>query len=91
MGLLNHLFGVVMVMSALELPYAIFVLKGFFDAVPWDIEMSAVTDGATRFQAFRMVVLPQVRSGLIAIATFTFYVVGRSTFLFRRYLSTKAR
>lgn len=72
MGLLNHLSGVVMVMSALELPYAIFILKGFFDGVPWDIEMSAVTDGATRFQAFRMVVLPQVRSGLIAIATFTF-------------------
>ena len=72
MGLLNNLFGVVLVMSALELPFAIFVLKGFFDNVPWDIEMSAVTDGATRFQAFRMVVLPQVKSGLIAVATFTF-------------------
>ena len=72
MGLLNNLFGVVLVMSALELPFAIFVLKGFFDNVPWDIEMSAVTDGATRFQAFRMVVLPQVRGGLIAVATFTF-------------------
>lgn len=72
MGLLNSLMGVVLVLSALELPYAIFVLKGFFDNVPWDIEMSAVTDGATRSQAFRMVVLPQVRSGLIAVATFTF-------------------
>lgn len=72
MGLLNNLFGVIMVMSALELPFAIFVLKGFFDNVPWDIEMSAVTDGATRSQAFRMVVLPQVRGGLIAVATFTF-------------------
>lgn len=72
MGLLNNLFGVVLVMSALELPFAIFVLKGFFDNVPWDIEMSAVTDGATRAQAFRMVVLPQLRGGLIAVATFTF-------------------
>lgn len=72
LGLLNSLPGVVLVLSALELPYAIFVLKGFFDAVPWDIEMSAVTDGATRAQAFRMVVLPQVRAGLIAVATFTF-------------------
>ncbi len=72
MGLLNSLPGVVLVLSALELPYAIFVLKGFFDNVPWDIEMSAVTDGATRAQAFRMVVLPQVRAGLIAVATFTF-------------------
>jgi inositol-phosphate transport system permease protein len=72
MGLLNSLTGVVLVLSALELPFAIFVLKGFFDAVPWDIEMSAVTDGATRFQAFRMVVLPQVLGGLIAVSTFTF-------------------
>ena len=72
MGLLNSLTGVVLVMSALELPFAIFVLKSFFDNVPWDIEMSAVTDGATRSQAFRMVVLPQVRGGLIAVATFTF-------------------
>lgn len=72
MGLLNNLTGVILVMSALELPFAIFVLKSFFDNVPWDIEMSAVTDGATRSQAFRMIVLPQVRSGLIAVATFTF-------------------
>ena len=72
MGLLNNLAGVVMVLSALELPFAIFVLKSFFDNVPWDIEMSAVTDGATRSQAFRMIVLPQVSGGLIAVATFTF-------------------
>ncbi|WP_370675405.1 carbohydrate ABC transporter permease [Pleomorphomonas sp. PLEO] len=72
MGLLNALPGVVLVMSALELPFAIFILKGFFDTVPWDIEMSALTDGATRAQAFRLIVLPQVRVGLIAVATFTF-------------------
>ena len=72
MDLLNNLAGVVLVLSALELPFAIFVLKSFFDNVPWDIEMSAVTDGATRSQAFRMIVLPQVSGGLIAVATFTF-------------------
>ena len=36
-------------------------MKGFFDAVPWDIEMSAMTDGASRRQAFLLVVLPQVQ------------------------------
>lgn len=72
MGLLNTLPGVVLVLSALELPFAIFILKGFFDTVPWDIEMSALTDGASRAQAFRLIVLPQVRGGLIAVATFTF-------------------
>jgi inositol-phosphate transport system permease protein len=71
-GLLDTLFGVILVLVAFELPFAIFIMKGFFDAVPWDIEMSALTDGASRRQAFLRVVLPQVRNGLLAVAVFTF-------------------
>jgi inositol-phosphate transport system permease protein len=72
MGLLNSLIGVIFVLVALELPFAIFIMKGFFDAVPWDIEMSAIIDGATRRQAFVRIVLPQVTNGLIAISIFAF-------------------
>jgi inositol-phosphate transport system permease protein len=71
-GLLDSLVGVILVLVGLELPFAIFIMKGFFDAVPWDIEMSALTDGASRRQAFVQVVLPQVRNGLIAISVFSF-------------------
>jgi inositol-phosphate transport system permease protein len=71
-GLLDSLIGVIFVLVGLELPFAIFIMKGFFDAVPWDIEMSALTDGASRRQAFVQVVLPQVRNGLIAISVFSF-------------------
>jgi inositol-phosphate transport system permease protein len=71
-GLLDTLFGVILVLVAFELPFAIFIMKGFFDAVPWDIEMSALTDGASRRQAFLQVVLPQVRNGILAISVFTF-------------------
>lgn len=71
-GLLDTLFGVILVLVAFELPFAIFIMKGFFDAVPWDIEMSALTDGASRRQAFLYVVLPQVRNGILAISVFTF-------------------
>jgi inositol-phosphate transport system permease protein len=71
-GLLDTLLGVILVLVAFELPFAIFIMKGFFDAVPWDIEMSALTDGASRRQAFMQVVLPQVRNGILAIAVFTF-------------------
>ena len=71
-GLLNSLLGVILVLVAFELPFAIFIMKGFFDAVPWDIEMSALTDGASRRQAFLSVVLPQVRNGILAISVFTF-------------------
>jgi len=71
-GLLDTIIGVMLVLATIELPFYVFVMKGFFDAVPWDIEMSAMTDGASRRQAFRMVVLPQVRVGLIAVAVFAF-------------------
>jgi inositol-phosphate transport system permease protein len=71
-GLLDTIPGVILVLATIELPFYVFVMKGFFDGVPWDIEMSAMTDGATRRQAFRLVVLPQVRVGLIAIAVFAF-------------------
>lgn len=71
-GLLDTLLGVILVLVAFELPFAIFIMKGFFDAVPWDIEMSALTDGASRRQAFLSVVLPQVRNGILAISVFTF-------------------
>jgi inositol-phosphate transport system permease protein len=71
-GLLDTIAGVMLVLATIELPFYVFVMKGFFDGVPWDIEMSAMTDGATRRQAFWMVVLPHVRVGLIAVAVFAF-------------------
>ena len=71
-GLLDTILGVMLVLATIELPFYVFVMKGFFDSVPWDIEMSAMTDGATRRQAFRLVVLPQVRVGLIAVGVFAF-------------------
>lgn len=84
-GLLDTLTGVILVVVALELPFAIFVMKGFFDAVPWDIEMSAMTDGASRRQAFFMVVLPQVKVGMLAIAVFAF-LRGWEEYVFVRTL-----
>ncbi len=84
-GLLDTLTGVILVIAALELPFFIFVMKGFFDAVPWDIEMSAMTDGATRRQAFLQVVLPQVSTGLIAVAVFAF-IRGFEEYIFVRTL-----
>lgn len=86
-GLLNTLYAPILVITALELPFFIFIMKGFFDAVPWDIEMSAMTDGATRRQAFWMVVLPQVRTGMIAVGVFAF-IKGWEDYVFVTGLRT---
>lgn len=86
-GLLNTLYAPILVLTALELPFFIFIMKGFFDAVPWDIEMSAMTDGASRREAFWMVVLPQVRVGMIAIGVFAF-IKGWEEYVFVNGLRT---
>ena len=80
-GLLDTLFGVMLVIVGIEMPFAVFIMKGFFDAVPWEIEMSALADGATRRQAFYKVVLPQVTNGMIAVAVFVF-IRGWEEFIF---------
>ena len=84
-GLLNTLSGPILVLTVIDLPFFIFIMKGFFDAVPWDIEMSAITDGASRRQAFFMVVLPQVKVGMIAIGVFAF-IKGWEEYVFVRTL-----
>ena len=71
-GLIDRLIGVVFVLVAFELPFAIFIMKGFFDAVPWEIEMAAIVDGASRRQAFVRIILPQVVPGMAAVAVFAF-------------------
>ncbi len=86
-GLLNNLGGPILVLTVLDLPFFIFIMKGFFDAVPWDIEMSAMTDGATRRQAFLSVVLPQVWPGIIAISVLGF-IRGWEEYVFVTALRT---
>lgn len=88
LGLLNTLFAIILVIVGIELPFAVFIMKGFFDTVPWEIEMSAMTDGATRRQAYFKVVLPQVVNGMIAVAVFVF-IRGWEEFIFVLVLSTQ--
>ncbi len=86
-GLLNSLIGVILVLVAFELPFAIFIMKGFFDAVPWEIEMAAIVDGATRREAFVYIILPQAMTGIVAVSIFAFIrgweeYIFVSTFIF---------
>ena len=84
-GMLDTMTGVILVIVTLELPFSIFIMKGFFDAVPWDIEMSAITDGASRREAFWYIVLPQVKVGILAIGVFSF-IKGWEEYVFVRTL-----
>ena len=47
-------------------------MKGFFDNIPWDMERSALIDGASRFRTYWEILLPQIRPGLLALGIFAF-------------------
>ncbi|MFW2589836.1 carbohydrate ABC transporter permease [Sagittula sp. SSi028] len=80
LGLYDSLMGVILVKAALELPFGIWIMKGFYDAVPWEIEMAGVQDGASRFRVWRELILPQVGPGLSALLIFSF-LAGWSEFI----------
>lgn len=61
--LVGTLPGLILAYTTFNLPFAIWILKGFFDNVPYAIEEAQMVDGATRFQAF-MAILPLVAPGI---------------------------
>ncbi len=72
LGLYDTLAGVILVKASLEIPFGIWIMKGFYDSVPWEIEMAGIQDGASRFQVWRKLILPQVQPGIAALAIFSF-------------------
>jgi inositol-phosphate transport system permease protein len=81
MRLLYTIPGVVLVRMSMEIPYGVWIMKGFFDGVPWDIEWAALVDGCTRIRAWREIMFPLVKPGLLAVSIFAF-LAGWEDFIF---------
>ncbi len=76
----NTLGGVILVMLALQLPLGIWLMKGFFDHISWDIERAALIDGCSRLRTWWQIILPQIRPGIAALSIFSF-ISGWNEFL----------
>ena len=72
LGLTNTRIGLVLVYLSFSIPYAVWLLVGFFKTVPIGIEEAAKIDGANKIQVFMQVVIPLVAPGIIATAIYTF-------------------
>lgn len=70
--LTNTRTGLVLVYMSFSVPYAVWMLVGFFKTVPIGIEEAARIDGANRFQVFTRIVLPLVRPGIVSTAIYVF-------------------
>ncbi len=71
-GLYDTILGVALVMISLQLPLGIWLMKGFFDNVSWDVERAALIDGCSRFRTWREVILPNIKPGIAALSIFAF-------------------
>jgi len=85
-GLYNTLIGVILVKAATDMPLGIWLMKGFYDTVPWEIEMAGIQDGASRFTVWRKLVLPQVKPGIFALWLFAF-LLGWGEFILPQVLA----
>lgn len=71
-GLTNTMTGLIVVYLSFSVPYAVWLLVGFFRTVPIEIEEAARIDGANKFTVFFKIVLPLVAPGIVATAIYTF-------------------
>ncbi|MER8384173.1 MULTISPECIES: carbohydrate ABC transporter permease [unclassified Mesorhizobium] len=68
LGLINNIFGVALIYTALYSPFAVMLLRTYFIAVPKELEEAAIVDGATSWQVFSRVMLPIVSPGILTVA-----------------------
>ena len=68
MGLVGNLFATAFILSAINLPIAILLLRSFLVAIPPELDDAAMMDGANRWQTFWYVILPLMRPGIITVA-----------------------
>jgi multiple sugar transport system permease protein len=80
-GWVDTYFGMVLLYTAFNLPYVIWMMRGYILDIPPSLEEAARVDGCTRWQVFWKVVLPMTRAGFFATAIFTF-VFAWNEFLF---------
>lgn len=82
--------GVILAHAAANLPFAVLLMKSFFDDVPREVGEAAVIDGATRLQCFTRVYLPLVKGGIAATAVLCF-IFSWTEFLMALFLTNTIR
>lgn len=89
LGLGDTQLGLIILYTAFNLSFAVWVLKGFIDEIPIEYEEAAMVDGYTRFQTFWKIIVPQAMTGIAATAVFCF-IFSWNEFGFS-FIMTKSR
>lgn len=88
LGMIDTTIALIIVNLGHTIPYAIWLIKGFIDRVPVDIEEAAAIDGANRFQIITKILIPTALPGIITATVFCF-VITWNEFMFALILTQK--
>lgn len=81
LGLLDNKFGLILVYTAFAMSFSTWLMKGFVDQIPVEIEEASYIDGCSKFQSFVYVIFPLSRPGIAAAGTYAF-IYSWNEFLF---------
>ncbi|HXR65480.1 MAG TPA: sugar ABC transporter permease [Ktedonobacteraceae bacterium] len=90
LGLLDNVFGLVVAYATTALPFSVWMLKNFFDAVPKELDEAARVDGLGPFQTFWRVVLPLTIPGVAVVAFFNFMAAWNEFMMAYTFLQSDA-
>jgi ABC-type glycerol-3-phosphate transport system permease component len=91
LGLIDHPFSVIIVYGVVNLPFATWMARSYFDTIPRELEEAALIDGCGHFTAFYRIVLPLSGPGLAAVTIFAFLLAYNEFFVANIFLrSTQA-
>mgnify|MGYP003365179064 CR=1 FL=1 len=85
-GLLDTYFALIMGHATFTLPFAIWLMTGYIDGLPVELDESAMVDGATQLQVLRLIVLPLAAPGAVAVGLYLF-IASWNEYLFALMLA----
>jgi multiple sugar transport system permease protein len=89
LGLRDSYIGLIILYTAFNLPFVVWIMKGFFDEIPSEYEDAAMMDGYSRLQAIYKIVLPEAIPAMIATAVFSI-IVSWNEFVLANFLNRDA-
>lgn len=90
LGLLDNLLSLIITYLAITVPFSIFILLGYFESLPDELDKAARVDGCSRFQTLTLVFLPLAMPSLVAVILFTFLTSWNEFLLALMFTQTPA-
>ena len=89
-GLYDNRLGLILVYTAIGIPISTYIIRGFMNTIPVDLEEAAIIDGCSFYQRFTKIIFPMARTGIVTAGTFQFLLCWNE-FIYAMLLTSSAK